>query len=225
VGVLIGQDVLYPELARLLSVQDVDVLVNVLAVSGAAEANLLRSALAIRAEENEVFGAASFLLGPNYLDDREDYCGQSALLAPVMLSEKRDGVLLQAGSARAESVVTGALPAEALYTLRQSGRMRLRREMNLGNLGPVLAEMYERGLTIEQAIEHRIAAPEKAASVPAPLESAESPAGEAMPPTLPVPETPPWVEADELTASEAEPPAMPAPEATAAVEPDDAWTA
>jgi len=161
VGVLIGRDAMYPELARLLAMQGAELLIGVAATPGSAQAATLRSALALRAEENQVFAAASFLLGPNHLglDDGEDYFGQSALLAPISLTARGDGLLVQAGTDRTEGLIAAELDAAALHALWETGRFRPRREMHLGNLGPVLAELYRQGLTLEQAIEQQIAGP------------------------------------------------------------------
>lgn len=161
VGALIGRDAMYPELARLLAVQGVELLVGIAATPGVAQAAAIRSALALRAEENQIFAAACFLLGPNHLglDSGEDYFGQSALLAPISLTPRGDGLLVQAGTHRTEGLVAAGLDLDALHNLWETSRFRPRREMCLGNLGPVLAELYRQGLTIEQAIEQRIAGP------------------------------------------------------------------
>lgn len=160
-GILIGRDVLYPELARLLALQGADVIVGIAASPGAAQAGMIRSALALRAEENQVFVAASFMLGPNYLDvdNAEDYFGQSAVLAPISLTEKGDGVLVQAGSIRTEAVVSAKLEAATLVNLRETGRFRPRQHMNLAQLGPALAEWYQQGLSLEQAVEQQLVSP------------------------------------------------------------------
>jgi len=158
-GLLIGRDTLYPELARLLAILGADLLVGLVASPGAAQAAVVRSAMAVRTDENQVFAAVSFLLGPNFLDrtNPEDYFGRSALLAPISLTEKGDGILIEAGTNRTETLIAAELNMDALYTLRETGRFQPRQEINLGNLGPVLAEMYQEGLTIEQAQEKRLA--------------------------------------------------------------------
>lgn len=161
VGVLIGRDLLYPELARFLTVQGAELLIGIVASPGAAQSNVLRKALAMRVEENQVFGGASFLLGQNYLgeENREPYLGQSGLLAPVSMTARGDGVLVQSGTNRTEALISAELDAEALHGLWETSRFRPRQQMHLGNLGPVLAEMYGQGLTIDQAIEQRVAGP------------------------------------------------------------------
>lgn len=168
-GLLIGQDLLYPELARLIAVQGADLLIGIAASQGAAQAQVIRAALGLRAEENQIFTAVSFLLGPNYLGQysQEDYLGQSAIMAPMSLTSKVSGVLTQVGTNRAESLIAAELDYEQLHRLWRMSSFRPRQQMNLGNLGPVLAEIYQDGLTIEQAIDRRIAGPiAEAASEP-----------------------------------------------------------
>jgi predicted amidohydrolase len=154
VGLLIGRDILYPELARLLTMQGADLLIGIVASPGAAQASVVRSALALRTEENQVFAAASFLVGPNFLsqENREDHFGQSALLAPISLTQKGDGILVQTGTNYTEGLIAAELDLDGLYTMRQTSRFRPREEMHLGNQGQVLADFYGAGMSIEQAI-------------------------------------------------------------------------
>lgn len=173
VGLLIGRDVLYPELVRLLAVKGADLLIGISASPGVAQASMLRSALALRAEENQFFAAASFLLGPNHLGrgGRDEFFGQSALLAPISLTPRGDGVLVQVGTDRTEGLIASTLPMDELHHLRQTSRFRPRQEMHLGSLGPVLAEIYQQGLSIEQAIEQGVGGPTEPLSEPAPFEA------------------------------------------------------
>jgi hypothetical protein len=142
---------------------------------------MLRSAMALRAEENQVFGAASFLLGPNYLnpENAQDFFGRSAVLAPISLTGKGDGVLIQAGSIRTEAVVGAELNAQELDTLREKGRFRPRSAMNLARMEGVLAEWYQRGMTIEEGVEAEIAGPTGSVEEPAPFERVFPPDPEA----------------------------------------------
>jgi omega-amidase len=164
-GLLIGRDVLYPELARMLAIEGADLVIGISASHGSAQAKVVRSALAMRAEENQIFASASFLLGPDHLarDARENFYGQSAILAPISLTEKGDGLLGQAGTDHTEGFVAAELDLEALYNLRQISGFRPRQEMHLGNLAPVLADFYQQGLTIQQAIDASIPPPEEEA--------------------------------------------------------------
>jgi predicted amidohydrolase len=160
-GLLVGRDMLYPELARLLVVQGVDLLIGIGASPGMAQANVVRSAMALRAEENQVFAGLSFLLGPNYMgkENREEFYGQSAVLAPISLTEQGDGILVQAGTNRTESLIAAELDWAAMEELRETSGFRPRQEMQLGGMGSVLAELYQRELSIEEAIAQRIAGP------------------------------------------------------------------
>jgi len=214
-GILIGLDALYPEVTRLMAIQGADLLLGVVASPGAAPARIIRSALALRAEENQVFAACSFLLGPNHLgrENREDFYGQSALLAPISLTEKGDGILIQAGTDRTEGIIAGDLSLEDLYTLRQTSRFRPRQEMHLGGLGPVLADFYQQGLTIDEAIERERAVAEETptfepvALVPEPPE--EEPMGAEEEPADTAERAP---EEDALEAADSEATETPEPE-------------
>jgi predicted amidohydrolase len=173
-GLLIGRDALYPELARALTAQGAEIIVGLAACPGVAQARAVRAALAVRAEENQLFVAASFLLGPNHLgqDTQEDFYGQSAIMAPISLTPRGDGVLVQAGTDRTEAIIASELDAQALSQLQATSRFRPRSEMHLGNAGPILEELYRDRLSLEEAIERRLAA--------------------AVAPPLPEPEAPDW---------------------------------
>jgi predicted amidohydrolase len=160
-GLLIGRDTLYPELARMLAIQGADLLIGIMATPGMAPAKVVRSALALRTEENQVFAAGSFLIGPNHLgrEKREEYYGQSALLAPISLTIKGDGILTQVGTDHTEGVIASELDMEGLYNLRNTSGFRPRQEMNLGTLGLDLADFYSKGSTIEQAVERYTPSP------------------------------------------------------------------
>lgn len=153
-GLLIGWDILYPELARALAAQGAEVLIGLVASPGTAQAQTLRSALAMRVEENQLFAAASFLLGPNFLGraNREDYFGQAALLAPISLTDRGSGVLVQMGTNRTEGLIAAELDHMALHHLWETGNFRPRQQMVLGSAGRVLAELYEQATTLDQAV-------------------------------------------------------------------------
>jgi predicted amidohydrolase len=177
VGILIGQDLLYPELARLLALQGADLIAGVCACPGTAQASLLRAALALRAEENQLYTLACFLVGPDLLGRTggEDYVGQSALLAPAALSPRGDGILSELGSGRSEGVITALLQGAPLQEIRQIGGFRPRAEMNLAGLGPALAQFYAREQTLDQALEQRQAGAAEPAPASPPSETANGP--------------------------------------------------
>jgi hypothetical protein len=223
-GVLIGQDIMYPELARLLAIQGADLLIGIAAIPGPAAGAMVRRAMALRTEENQIFGAASFLVGPNLLGQENvtDYHGQSALLAPISLTVKGDGVLIETGTDRTEGIITAELDMDGLYDLRQTSHFRPRQEMNLGNLGPVLAEMYEQGLNIEQATEQHIAGPVEAIPEPEELEPELPEEAEAEPEAGVQPAPEPEAEGQPEPGPEAEGQPEPGPEAEGQPEPEPA---
>jgi hypothetical protein len=80
-------------------------------------------------------------------------------MAPISLTPQGTGVLVEAGTNRTETIIATQLDMPALVELRETSRFRPRREMHLGNLGPVLAEMYRDGLTLEEAMAQGLAGP------------------------------------------------------------------
>jgi predicted amidohydrolase len=209
-GLLIGRDALYPELSRLLAVQDADLLVGLAASPGASQAAVVRSAVALRAEENQVFAAVSFLLGANYLSrgTEEEFFGQSAVLAPISLTPKGDGILIQAGTSRTEALIAADVDQSALQQLHETSRFRPRSDIQLGNLGPVLGEMYTAGLTIEEAIAQDLAGMgEPQFEEPTPVFEEPAPVSEEPAPEEPEREP---LEAPEVAVPESPPPEPPA---------------
>jgi predicted amidohydrolase len=189
-GVLVGDDILYPEVARVLAYRGAELLVGVAACAGSTQGALLRRTLQLRAEENQVFAAASFLVGPNYLDG-DEFRGQSAILAPVAVASRADGLLAQVGTDNVEGIVAAALDVQALEAAWDEGTYRPRHSMNMSVLGPALAEIFGRGLTIEQALHMPDLAlpPVMEPLPPIPLDEPEAePAPELEPAAVPEPE-------------------------------------
>jgi len=158
-GVLIGRDALYPELARVIALRGADLVACVAATPGVAQAAIVRSALGVRAEENQFFVAASFMLGPNTLGrgTREELYGKSALLAPISLTPGGTGVIVEAGTDRTEALIAAELDGAALEALREESRFRPRQEMHLGRARADLAEFYGSNLSLAEAVEQRLA--------------------------------------------------------------------
>jgi predicted amidohydrolase len=224
-GILLGRDALIPELARALAVRGADLLVGPSATPGAAQARAVRSAMVLRAEENQVFASSAFMLGPNYLDpqNREDYYGQSAVLAPISLSAAGDGVRIQAGTHRTEGVVVAELDADAMETLRETSRFRPRMEMQLGDAGPWLAEFYRRGQSIDDAVAQQRTVPAPIAEPFQMLPLGADEVAEEIQAETALPEAelePPEAIAERPEADDTSEPALPEPE-MAVSEPDE----
>jgi hypothetical protein len=91
----------------------------------------------------------------------------------------------------------------ALDTLRASSRFRPRQEMNLGDVGPALADFYRQGQTIEGAIEARAVGLLELEPEPLPF---ESPSPMIVPAPEPEEPKPPDLELPEAELPEPEPP-------------------
>ncbi len=151
-GLLLGGDVLYPEVARLLAYRGADVLVVMAATSDPALAARIRMAALARAQENQVFVLASFLIGNNPLrGDNAPFTGRSAIMAPAEMTEHDTGVLAEMGTAAAEGLVAAELNWKALRTLRQERRFSARRGAPLMLAGQALVSDYTLGRSIDEA--------------------------------------------------------------------------
>lgn len=178
-GVIIGSDALYPEPARALAVQDADLLVVPAACPGPVLYRKVREAFHARLQENQLFGAISFLVGASNLGTGQ-YAGRSAVLAPMELTSRRSGVLQEVGAANVESFVVSECDLDALRQLWETADPPLRHRMPLA-CGPVLAGFYEAGGTVSQGYEAPEETPAEEAILVLPPEAAyaDEPAEEA----------------------------------------------
>lgn len=187
-GVIIGSDALYPEPARALAVQGADLLVAPAACPGPVLYRKVRDAFYARLQENQLFGAISFLVGPNNLGAGQ-YAGRSAVLAPMELTIRRSGVFLEVGAANVESFVTSECDLEALHQLWETSDPPLRHRMPLAS-SPVLAGFYATAESVaqgykgpEEAAEETLAElPSEAIAVDEPTEGRPEEAEEAVVP-------------------------------------------
>ena len=170
-GVIIGSDALLPEPARALAVKGAQLLVAPAACSGPVLHRQVRQAFHARVQENQLFGAISFLVGPNNLGAGR-YAGRSAVLAPIELASQRSGVLQEVGTASVASFVAAECDLDALHDVWDTADPPLRHRMPLA-CGPLLAGFYGAGVTVSQGYEMLETAPGEA--LPAlPLEAAAS---------------------------------------------------
>ncbi|UCC61750.1 MAG: hypothetical protein JSV36_13215 [Anaerolineae bacterium] len=150
-GVIVGTDVLYPETARALAVQGADFLVAPAACPGSLLHHQVRQAFYARVQENQLFGAISFLVGPNNLGWGE-YAGRSAVLGPAELTARHSGVLQEVGGASVEGFLAAGCDLDALSQLWETADPPLRHRIPLA-CGPVLAGFYEAGTTLSLGYE------------------------------------------------------------------------
>jgi predicted amidohydrolase len=151
IGILIGEDVLFPESGRLLAYQRAELLINLVACDGVIPFPQLRHAFVARLDENELMGIQSCLIGLNRLTASEqDFGGKSALLMPIPLSSHFDGILFEMGAMSVEGII--AEPMELFRMQRQwaSDTPRLRQGMRVLAYRP-LGEAYRSLRTLDQA--------------------------------------------------------------------------
>jgi predicted amidohydrolase len=181
IGVLMGGDVLYPEVARLLAYRGADVLVVVAATSDPALAARIRTATLARAQENQVFVLASFLIGNDPLrGDDAQFTGRSAIMAPVEMTARHTGIMVEMGTAAAEGLIATELNFYALRELWRETELSPRRGLPLTLAGQTLASDYTLGRSVDEAWEDVEASRKQPLLLPEPT----------APPAIPVAELP-----------------------------------
>lgn len=152
VGLLLGSDVLYPEVGRVLAYQNAEVLLLQAACPSPAAYHKLRAGILARMQDNQLYAAASFVVGPNPLRKGSDpYMGRSAILAPQELTPKYNGVLVEMGSAQSEGVVTAEWDYTALKHLWETSDTPLRRALPPEDAAPLLAALFTQLKALPQA--------------------------------------------------------------------------
>jgi predicted amidohydrolase len=151
IGVLIGEDVLFPESGRLLAYQGADLLINLIACDGSTPFPQLRHALVARLDENELMGVQSCLIGLNRLTANEqDFGGKSALLMPIPLSSHFDGILFEMGAMSVEGIIAEPMDLDRMRRQWASDTPRLRQGMRVLAYRS-LSEAYRSLRTLDQA--------------------------------------------------------------------------
>ena len=146
IGLMLGGDVLYPEVGRLLAYQGAEMLICQGSSTDAALYNKIRSGMLARMQDNQLFGLVSFLVGHNELSRRRraDFVGKSAIFAPQELTPKFSGVLVEMGNQRSEGVLTAEWDFPALKELWESSDTPVRKQLPLEQINRVLTNFYER---------------------------------------------------------------------------------
>jgi len=154
IGVLLGNDALYPEAGRILAYQGAQILIGLGACPGPELHHKVRAGLLARVQENQLYGMASFLVGHNPLGqgERADYAGQSAIFAPIEFTSRYSGVMVEVGTASSEGVITAEWDFEALEELWTESLTPVRRTMPMSAFRP-LATRYEEGRTLHEVWE------------------------------------------------------------------------
>lgn len=163
IGLMLGGDLLYPEVGRLLAYQGAELL---LAQGAATERVLyekLRAGMLARMQDNQLFAAISFLVGHNEFSrrQRDPFVGRSSVLAPQELTPRASGILVESSNFRSESVLTAVWEFEALAELWETSDTPVRSQLPLDAVGPALAQLYRKMNQLPEGSKALLAAPER----------------------------------------------------------------
>jgi predicted amidohydrolase len=111
VGLIVGEDVRYPEVARILTLQGANLLIHVAALPAPFDEETWLASLWREVQGNQVLGIEACLVGECF---GQAYAGRSAILAPVEMTEGERGVLAQSATTDGEQVVASELDFGAL---------------------------------------------------------------------------------------------------------------
>ncbi|MBI3957381.1 MAG: hypothetical protein HY328_01130, partial [Chloroflexi bacterium] len=146
IGLMLGGDVLYPEIGRLLAYQGAEMLIAQGAASERVLYEKLRSGMLARMQDNQLFGAVSFLVGHNDFSrrQRDPFAGKSAILAPQELTPNASGVLVESANFRSESVLAAVWDFPALADLWETSDTPVRSRLPMEKAGAALAQLYQK---------------------------------------------------------------------------------
>ena len=178
-GIMVGSDVLYPEVGRALAFQGAEILVAQGASLTPTLYNKLRAGALARMQDNQLFAVSSYLVGDNQLQPAAEstFIGRSAIFAPQELTPRFNGVLVEMGNQVSEGVVTAEWDFPALKHLWETSETPLRRDLPLPQVNKLLAALYEQvqgmpRLADGEPAEEVLALTDSAAGTPAALSGA-----------------------------------------------------
>lgn len=146
IGLMLGGDMLYPEVGRLLAYQGAEILVGQAAAMERAYYEKLRAGMLARMQENQLFAAVSFLVGSNEFgrrSERNPFVGRSAILAPQELTPESSGILVEMSNMRSESVLSAVWDFPALQSLWETTDAPIRSLTSMQQMAPMLAALYQ----------------------------------------------------------------------------------
>jgi len=111
IGLVVGEDVRYPEVARILTLQGANVLVHLAVFPAPFDAEMWLASLWREVQANQVFGIQACLVGECY---GQTCAGRAAIYAPVEMTEGGRGILAQSPTVHDEQVVAAELDFGAL---------------------------------------------------------------------------------------------------------------
>jgi predicted amidohydrolase len=193
IGLMIGNDVLLPEVGRLLAFQGAELLVLQSACSAQVAYQKQRTGILARMQDNQLFAAAAFLVGENPLHavtgkaKKEEWLGKSAIFAPQELTQRYNGVLVEMVSAQSEGVLTAEWNFPALRQLWETSETPIRRALPGPQSRQMLAVIYQRLQNLPQLLAENKIAPAIVADTPSADGEGELPSEKTV---LPVDELP-----------------------------------
>jgi predicted amidohydrolase len=105
IGLVVGTDVYYPEVSRILCLRGANVLIHPMCTTAYSQADWMRR-LWREVQANQVFGVESALVGGLF----EHPChGKTSIHAPLGITEGNDGLLAAAEATNSEEVVVAEL--------------------------------------------------------------------------------------------------------------------
>lgn len=146
IGLMLGSDMLYPEVGRLLAYQGAEILIGQGAAMDRALYEKLRAGMLARMQENQLFAAVSFLVGPNEFGrraERSPFVGKSAIFAPQELTPASSGVLVEMSNVRSESVLAAVWDFPALKQLWETSEIPVRSLNSPQQTAPLMAALYQ----------------------------------------------------------------------------------
>lgn len=155
VGILLGEEALYPEAGRILAYQGAEILITLAAVGDETLAAHIRAATIARSQDNRCFALASFLVGRNYIAAEEGsaptFTGKSGIYAPLEMTPRYGGVLVEMGTAEAEGLLTAELDRPKLQWLWTRSSYAVREHMPMNLFSSYLPALYASGRTLTDA--------------------------------------------------------------------------
>jgi predicted amidohydrolase len=152
VGILLGEEVLYPEAGRILAYEGADIMITLAAVGDETLAAHIRHATIARGQDNRCFTVASFLVGRNYMAADEGsapaFSGRSGIFAPLEMTPRSSGVLVEMGTAEAEGLLTAELDRVRLHWLWTHSSYSVRTDMPMHVFSRYLPALYGSSRTL-----------------------------------------------------------------------------
>ncbi|MCY4082638.1 MAG: hypothetical protein OXF54_20515 [Caldilineaceae bacterium] len=162
IGLMLGGDLLYPEVGRLLAYQGAELLIGQGAATERVLYEKLRAGMLARMQDNQLFAAISFLVGHNEFSrrQRDPFVGRSSVLAPQELTPRASGILVESSNFRSESVLSAVWDFEELAELWETSDTPVRSQLPLDAVGPALAQLYRKMNQLPEGRDALLAAPE-----------------------------------------------------------------